>query len=405
MLDVATIRAAFPILETKVDGRPLVYFDNSATSQKPRSVIDAVTRAYLQGNSNIHRGVHRLGAAASSGYENARRTVQRFIGALEEEEVIFTRGATEGINLVAASCAGTFIGRGDEILVTEMEHHSNIVPWQMACARSGAVLRVLPFHDDGTLALDVLEGMIGQRTKMVAVSHVSNVLGTVNPVKEICGICHEHGVPVLVDAAQSIPHMPVDVGEIGCDFLVFSGHKIHAETGIGVLYGRREWLERMPPYQGGGGMVSNVKMEHTTYAPPPLRFEAGTPNYVGAMSLAAAIDYVSSIRMEDIMRHEEELNRHMLQRLGAWDDITLYGRARDRCPIFSFNLQGVHAYDAGQILDRMGIAVRTGTHCAEPVMDHYGITGTVRASLAFYNTVEEIDLFFAALETARDLLR
>ncbi len=403
MFDVERVREDFPILSSEVHGRPLVYFDNSATSQKPRCVIEAVTDLYTNHNSNIHRGVHELSGRCSAAYEDARSKVRGFINAPRDEEVIFTRGTTESINLVAQSFASAYLERGDEVIVTDMEHHSNIVPWQMACERSGASLRSMPFDDDGNLETHLLEEMLNPRTRMVAVSHVSNVLGTVNPVKDIASLAHEHDVPLLVDAAQSAPHMKVDVQDIDCDFLAFSGHKVHAETGIGVLYGKSEWLEDMPPYQGGGGMVGIVKMGGTTYAEPPLKFEAGTPNYVGAVSLSAALDYIASLGMENVAKHEAVLTEHMLESLAGFEGLTLYGNAPLRCPVFSFNLDGIHHYDAGQILDKMGIAVRTGTHCAEPLMDHYGITGNVRASLAMYNTVEEIDILAEGLRKVQGL--
>ncbi len=403
MFDVYKVREDFPILCTDVHGRPLVYFDNAATSQKPQCVIDAVIDHYAQHNSNIHRGVHQLSERCSAAYEAARSKVRGFINAPRDEDVIFTSGTTDSINLVAQSFSSAYLRKGDEVIVTEMEHHSNIVPWQMACERSGASLRTIPFDDQGDLELHLLKEMISDDTRMLAVSHVSNVLGSVNPVKEMVSVAHGHGVPVLVDAAQSAPHIPVDVKDIDCDFLAFSGHKVHAETGIGALYGKSEWLQEMPPYQGGGGMVANVKVGGTTYAEPPLKFEAGTPNYIGAISLGAALDYMTGLGMNEIAAHEERLTEHMLESLGRFEGLTLYGDATLRCPVFSFNLEGLHHYDVGRILDKMGIAVRTGTHCAEPVMDHYGVTGTVRASLALYNTIEEIDVLLEGLERVRSI--
>lgn len=403
MLDVDRVRADFPILGTKVNGRPLVYFDNSATAQKPVQVMDAVREAYEVHNSNIHRGVHHLSDVMSGLYEDARNKVAIFINA-REEEVLFTAGTTQGINMLAACLAESEIGKGDVVLLSEMEHHSNIIPWQMACAKVGASIRVLPIKDDGSISIDALSDILDDKVKLLAISQVSNVLGIVNPIKELTRACHENGTLVMVDGAQSVPHLKTDVKELDCDFLVFSGHKLHAETGIGVLFGKKDLLEDLPPTQGGGGMVDKVTMTSSTYAEVPQRFESGTPNYVGAISLAAAIDYMMSLGMDDIIEHEKVLNGEMMRSLGRIDGVTVYGNGAERCPIYSFNIRGLHPYDIGQILDKMGIAVRTGNHCAQPLMARLGISGTVRASLSFYNTVEEISDFIDGLEKAVSIL-
>ena len=404
MLDVANIRRDFPILASKVNGSPLVYFDNSATSQKPQIVIDALMEFYSRHNSNIHRGVHHLSEVASGEYESSRVKVADHIKATRSEEVVFTNSTTGSINLLADSLSKSYLREGDEIIVTELEHHSNLVPWQMACESSGAKLKMLPVEEDGSLSLTRLEEMIGERTKVLAVSHVSNVLGIVNPVDEIGELANDKDVIYVVDAAQSVPHLNIDVQEMGCDFLAFSGHKVLAESGIGVLYGKEERLQELPPSQGGGGMVKKVSMKGTTYADPPLRFEAGTPNISGALSLAVALDYMQKVGMSAIMEHEERMTAHMLNRLMEVEGLSLYGTAGPRVPLFSFNINGIHHYDLGLVLDKMGIAVRTGTHCAEPLMERYDVSGMVRASLAFYNTIDEIDKFFEALEKAVRLL-
>ncbi len=404
MLDVARIREDFPILASEVNERPLVYFDNSATSQKPQVVIDALVEFYSRKNSNIHRGVHHLSEVASGEYEASRTKVSQYINASRPEEIVFTNSTTGSINLLADSLSRSYLREGDEIIVTEAEHHSNLVPWQMACERSKAKIRMLPMEDDGSLSVERLKGMIGERTRLLTVSHVSNVLGIVNPVEEIGALASANDVMYVVDAAQSIPHLPIDVNRIGCDFLAFSGHKVLAESGIGVLYGRHDRLLDLPPSQGGGGMVNKVTMERTTYADPPLRFEAGTPNISGALSLAVALDYMSDIGLRDIIEHEEMLTAHMREGLERFEGLQLYGTADPRVPLFSFNIDGIHHYDLGLVLDKMGVAVRTGTHCAEPLMERYGVKGSVRASLAFYNTIEEIDVFFESLEKAVVLL-
>ncbi len=404
MLDVEKIRKDFPILSSTVNGRPLVYFDNSATSQKPQVVIDSLMGFYSSYNSNIHRGIHRLSEIASGEYEASRAKVADFIKADKPEEIIFTSGTTGSINLLADSLSKSYLRKGDEIIVTEMEHHSNLVPWQRACEHSGAILRKLSVEDDGSLSLSLLKEMMGEHTKILAVSHVSNVLGIVNPMNEIGQLASENDVMYVIDAAQSAPHLEINVQDMKCDFLAFSGHKILAESGIGILYGKEERLKDLPPSQAGGGMVKKVSWEETTYADPPLRFEAGTPNISGAISLGIALDYMQEIGMQDIVDHEDALTAHMVKRIAEVDGLCLYGSAEPRIPLFSFNIEGIHHYDLGIVLDKMGVAVRTGTHCAEPLMDRYGVNGMVRASLAFYNTIEEIDCFFTALDKALRLL-
>jgi cysteine desulfurase/selenocysteine lyase len=404
MLDIHKIRADFPILAQKVYGQPLVYLDNAATTQKPQVVLDKLVEFYSTINSNIHRGVHSLSEQASGAYEAVRIKVQRFINAADPAEIVFTRGTTESINLVAASFGEAFVERGDEILITEMEHHSNLVPWQDLCRRKRAVLRILPFNDDGSLAIEQLKSLLSARTRLLALTQVSNVLGQINPVREIVRLAREHAIPVLVDGAQAIQHLPVDVQALDCDFFAFSGHKMYAATGIGVLYGKRKWLEAMPPYQCGGGMISRVDLAGTTYGELPLKFEAGTPHIAGTVSLAAAIEYIQGIGIDRIASYEADLLNYANRQLRTLDGITLYGQTPRPCSAVSFNLTGLHPYDVGMVLDKMGIAVRTGAHCAEPVMKHYGVSGTLRASFALYNTHEEIDLLVAGLRKARRLL-
>ncbi len=404
MLDIAKIRNDFPILSQKVYGRPLVYLDNAATTQKPRAVLDRIVEFYTSHNGNIHRGVHFLSEYASSLYEAARAKVRSFINASDPAEIVFTRSATESVNLVAASFGEAFVGEGDEIIVTEMEHHSNIVPWQNLCRRKGAALKFVPFHDDGSLNMDRLRSLISDRTKLVSAVYVSNVLGQVNPAKEIVSLAHGFDIPVLIDGAQAVQHISVDVQELDCDFFVFSGHKMYADTGIGVLYGKKIWLEAMPPYQSGGGMIKSVEMDETVFGEPPLKFEAGTPHISGAASLEAAIDYIREIGLDRIEAHESDLIRYAVKRLQSIDGLAIYGRTSRPCGAVSFNLDGVHPYDAGVILDKMGIAVRTGNHCAQPVMKHYGIPGTIRASFAVYNTRDDIDQLIDGLEKARKIL-
>jgi cysteine desulfurase / selenocysteine lyase len=401
---VNKIREDFPILKEKVYGNPLVYLDNGATSQKPLSVIELINQVYSHKNSSIHRGVHYLSEQATEMYEDARRKIQQFIHADLSQEVIFTSGATGSINAVAFSFGEQYIKAGDEVIISEMEHHANIVPWQMMCERKKAKLRVIPFDDKGELRLDEYSKLFSPGTKIVAVTHVSNSLGTINPVKEIIDIAHSHGVPVLLDGAQAIQHLDVDVQELDCDFYAFSGHKIYGPTGIGVLYGKQKYLYEMPPYQGGGDMVDCVRFEHTTYNDLPFKFEAGTTNFVGAFGLGAAIDYLQSVGLKDIAGYENELRDYALQKLLAVHGLRIYGMAENRIGIFSFRLEGIHPYDAGMLLDKMGFAVRTGTHCNQPVMDHFEVEGTIRASLAFYNLKEEIDKLCIALEKVKKML-
>ncbi len=401
--DVDKIREDFPVLKQLVYGKPLVYFDNGATTQKPRQVIDTVNCVLLQLNSNIHRGVHILSEQSSELYENARHTIQDFIHANLSQEVIFTSGATGSINAIAFSFGERYVQEDDEVIVSEMEHHANIVPWQMMCERKRAKLKVIPFNETGELDMEAYRNLFSQKTKIVAVAHISNTLGTINPVKEIIQIAHDHEVPVLVDGAQAIQHVDVDVQDMDCDFYVFSGHKIYGPTGVGVLYGKSKWLYEIPPYQGGGDMVDCVKFERTTYNDLPFKFEAGTTNYIGAIGLASAIEYIRTTGFSDIQAYEEDLKEYALQRLQSIPGLTIYGTSKHKIGIFSFLLNGIHPYDAGMLLDKMGIAVRTGTHCTQPVMDHFDVDGTVRASLAMYNTREEIDIFCAGLEKVKKM--
>lgn len=389
--DVNAIRKDFPILSTTVYDRPLIYLDNAATTQKPLCVLDAMRHEYLNANANVHRGVHYLSQQATELHEAARETVRRFINAGKTEEVVFTRGTTESINLVASSFCEEFMKEGDEIIVSVMEHHSNIVPWQLQAARRGVAVRVIPMNDEGELDMEAYAGMFTERTKIVSVAHVSNVLGTVNPVREMIRIAHSHGVPVLVDGAQSTPHFKVDVQELDCDFFAFSGHKIYGPTGIGVLYGKEEWLDRMPPYQGGGEMIESVTFEKTVFQSLPFKFEAGTPDYIATHGLAVALDYVNDIGLENISSHERELTSYCMERMRSIDGIALFGTSEHKDAVVSFLVGDIHHLDMGTLLDRLGIAVRTGHHCAQPVMQRYGIQGAVRASFAMYNTREEID--------------
>lgn len=398
MFDVTKIREDFPILSRKVYDRPLVYLDNGATTQKPLCVLDAMREEYLNVNANVHRGVHYLSQQATDLHEQAREKVRKFINAGSVNEIIFTRGTTESLNLVVSSFCDGFMSEGDEVIVSVMEHHSNIVPWQLQAARKGISLRVIPMNDKGELLLDEYEKLFTERTKIVSVTHVSNVLGTVNPVKEIVRIAHEHGVPVMVDGAQSTPHFAVDVQDIDCDFFAFSGHKMYGPTGVGVLYGKEDWLDRMPPYQGGGEMIESVSFEKTVFEHLPFKFEAGTPDYVATHGLATAIDYISSIGIDNISRHEQELTRYCMERMQEIDGIRLFGTANDKDAVVSFLVGDIHHLDMGTLLDRLGIAVRTGHHCAQPLMIRLGIQGTVRASFAMYNTKEEIDVFVEGIK-------
>jgi cysteine desulfurase/selenocysteine lyase len=401
--DVHSIRKDFPVLQRKVYNKPLIYLDNGATTQKPLPVITCINDFHSYRNSSIHRGVHYLSEQATEEYENARNTVRQFINAAQSHEIIFTSGTTSAINGIAFSFGERFVQAGDEILVTEMEHHANIVPWQMLCERKKAVLKVIPFSDDGLLKLGELDRLITKNTKLVAVIHVSNTLGTVNPVQEIIRRAHASGIPVLVDGAQSIQHTPVDVQKMDADFFVFSGHKIYGPTGIGILYGKEKWLNEMPPFQGGGDMVDIVTFEKTTYNILPFKFEAGTPNFIGAIAMAEALKYVTDIGIDNIAAYEHQLLEYGMSRLQALGYVKIYGTALPKSSILSFNLEGVHPYDAGMVMDKMGIAVRTGTHCAQPVMQHYGIEGTIRASLAFYNTTEELDILIDAVEKVKTM--
>lgn len=388
---IEEIRSEFPILSVTVHGKPLVYLDNGATTQKPEQVIRVMEELYRTANANVHRGVHSLSDIVSDRYEAARETVRAFINAPKREQIIFTAGTTASINAVAFSFGERFVTEGDEIVISGMEHHANIVPWQMLCGRKGAKLRVIPFTDEGVLDLDAYRGMLTDRTRIVAVTHVSNVLGTVNPVKEIVAEAHRHGIPVLVDGAQGIQHGIVDVRDIGCDFYVFSGHKIYGPNGIGVLYGKENLLNEIPPYQGGGDMVANVTFEKTTYNELPFKFEAGTTNFTGAIGMAAALDYLTALGREAVAEREQALLARATTGLSSISGMRIYGTAPEKVSVISFLPGNIHQYDAGMILDKMGIAVRTGTHCAQPVMERYGISGTIRASMAFYNTEEEID--------------
>lgn len=391
MYDIQQVRADFPILSRQIYGRPLVYLDNGATTQKPLCVLDAMRDEYLNVNSNVHRGVHWMSQQATELHEAARETVRRFIHAANTTEIVFTRGTTEGINLVAATFAESQMQAGDEVIVSVMEHHSNIVPWQLQAAKRGIVIKVIPMNDKGELLIDEYERLFTDRTRMVSVCHVSNVLGTVNPVERIIRIAHAHDVPVLVDGAQSAPHIPIDVQRMDCDFYAFSGHKMYGPTGVGVLYGKEAWLEKLPPYQGGGEMIENVSFERTTFERPPLKFEAGTPDYVATNGLAKAIAYMEQLGVDNIARHEQDLTRYATQQLQQIDGLRIYGNAADKDAVISFLVGDIHHMDMGTLLDRLGIAVRTGHHCAQPLIDRLGILGTVRASFALYNTRDEVD--------------
>ena len=398
MYDIKTIRDNFPILAREVYGKPLVYLDNAATTQKPLCVLDAMRDEYLNVNANVHRGVHYLSQQATDLHEAARERVRQFIDAKKIEEIVFTRGTTEAINLVASSFCESQMQPGDEVLVTEMEHHSNIVSWQLQAMKRGIVVKHLPITDDGQLDLSTLNSQLSAKTKLVSVAHVSNVLGTVNPVEEIIKMAHEHGIPVMVDGAQSAPHFKVDVQAMDCDFFAFSGHKMYGPTGIGVLYGKEEWLEKLPPYQGGGEMIDKVTWEKTTFERLPFKFEAGTPDFVATHGLAKAIDYIDSIGFDAIQQHEQELTRYCIEQLQTIPEMQIYGpTAESRDAVVSFNVGNIHHLDMGTLLDRLGIAVRTGHHCAQPLMDRLGISGTVRASFALYNTKEEIDVLVAGI--------
>ena len=398
MYDISSIRQDFPILSRKVYDKPLIYLDNAATTQKPLCVLDAMRDEYLNVNANVHRGVHWMSQQATELHEAAREAVRRFINARSAAEVIFTRGTTEGLNLIAATYCQAFMREGDEVIVSAMEHHSNIVPWQLQAQQRGIVLKVVPMTDAGELMLDEYEKLFTDKTKLVSLTQVSNVLGTVNPVKQMTATAHAHGVPVVIDGAQSAPHFKVDMQDIDCDFFVFSGHKAYGPTGIGVLYGKEEWLDRLPPYQGGGEMISHVSFDKVSFEHPPLKFEAGTPDYIATHGLAVALDYLSSLGMDNIAKHEHELTAYALERMQTIPEMRIFGEAAHRDAVISFQVGHIHHMDMGTLLDRLGIAIRTGHHCAQPLMQRLGVLGTARASFALYNTREEVDQLVAGIE-------
>ena len=401
--NIDAIRADFPILSQKVNGKPLVYFDNGATSQKPQVVIDAISKYYQEINANIHRGVHTLSQMATDAYEASRGKIQNHINAKFAHEVLFTSGTTHGINLVANGFA-SLLKSGDEVLVSALEHHSNIVPWQMLCEKTGAILRVIPMDENGELILSEFDKLLSNKTKIVTVNHISNALGTVNPIKYMIDKAHEFGAAILIDGAQAVPHLKPDVQELDCDFYVFSGHKICGPTGTGILYGKEDWLNKLPPYQGGGEMIKEVTFEKTTYAELPHKFEAGTPNIAGGIVLGTAVDYMNQVGFENIQIQEKELLEYGTKRLLEIEGLKIYGTSKDKTSVISFNIEGIHPYDIGTIIDKLGIAVRTGHHCAQPIMNFFNIPGTIRASFAFYNTKEEIDIFVEALKRAKLML-
>ena len=403
MPDIQSIRKDFPILEHKIYDKSLVYLDNAATTQKPRRVVEKIESGYYNVNANVHRGVHFLSQAATEAHEEARETVRRFIGARSSCEIVFTRGTTEAINLVASSFTDACMSEGDEVIISVMEHHSNIVPWQIQAARHGIALKVIPMNERGELDMEAFRGLFSERTRLVSATHVSNVLGTINPVEEIIAEAHRRGVPVLIDGAQAVPHMEVDVQALDAEFYVFSGHKVYGPTGIGVLYGKEEWLERMPPYQGGGEMIATVSFEKTSFNELPFKFEAGTPDYIGSTALAEALRYVSEIGMQRIAAYEDELLRYATERLNGIEGMRIFGQAAHKGAVISFLVGNIHHYDMGMLLDRLGIAVRTGHHCAQPLMHALGIEGTVRASFSFYNTKEEIDILAAGIDRVRKM--
>lgn len=398
MYDINKVREDFPILSRQIYGKPLVYFDNGATTQKPLCVLDAMRNEYLNVNANVHRGVHYLSQQATDLHEAARETVRKFINAPKVEEVIFTRGTTESLNLVVSSFGDRFLSEGDEVIVSVMEHHSNIVPWQLLAAKKGIAIKVIPMTDEGDVIMEEYEKLFNERTRIVSITQVSNVLGTINPVKEMIRIAHEHEVPVMVDGAQSTPHMKVDVQDLDCDFFAFSGHKIYGPTGIGVLYGKEKWLDEMPPYQGGGEMIESVSFEKTTFEKLPFKFEAGTPDYVATHGLATALNYVTELGLDNIFAHEQELTRYAMEQMKEIPDMRLFGTSQHKDAVISFLVGDIHHLDMGTLLDRLGIAVRTGHHCAEPLMHRLGISGTVRASFALYNTKEEVDALIAGIK-------
>ena len=405
MIDIASIRAQFPILDREIYGKPLIYLDNAATSQHPRCVIDRITDSYCRVNANVHRGVHTLSQEATEAHENARKRVQRYINARYAHEIIFTRGTTEAINLVAHSFGEAFLKDNDEVIVTVMEHHSDIVPWQLLQSRTNIKLRVVPIDERGELDLNAFYGLFNEHTRLVCVTHASNVLGTINPVKQMIDFAHAHDVPVLVDGAQAIPHLPIDVQALDADFYVFSAHKVYGPTGIGILYGKEKWLDAIPPYQGGGEMIAHVSFEHTTYNELPYKFEAGTPDYVGSVAFATALDWIDSIGLAEMHAHENALLQYATEQLQTIEGMRIFGTAARKTPVISFLVGNIHHYDTGMLLDKLGVAVRTGHHCAQPLMTALGIEGTVRASFAVYNTQEEIDRFIAAVRRVSDMLR
>ena len=398
MYDINKVREDFPILSRQIYGKPLVYFDNGATTQKPLRVLDAMRNEYLNVNANVHRGVHYLSQQATDLHEAARETVRKFINAPKVEEVIFTRGTTESLNLVVSSFGDRFLSEGDEVIVSVMEHHSNIVPWQLLAAKKGIAIKVIPMTDEGDVIMEEYEKLFNEKTRIVSITQVSNVLGTINPVKEMIRIAHEHEVPVMVDGAQSTPHMKVDVQDLDCDFFAFSGHKIYGPTGIGVLYGKEKWLDEMPPYQGGGEMIESVSFEKTTFEKLPFKFEAGTPDYVATHGLATALNYVTELGLDNIFAHEQELTRYAMEQMKEIPDMRIFGTSQHKDAVISFLVGDIHHLDMGTLLDRLGIAVRTGHHCAEPLMHRLGISGTVRASFALYNTKEEVDALVAGIK-------
>jgi cysteine desulfurase / selenocysteine lyase len=403
--DIVKIRKDFPILSRKVNGKPLIYFDSGATAQKPQQVIDTIAKYYSEQNANIHRGVHTLSQEITTAYENARVIIQKHINAKHPHEIIFTNGTTESINLVASGFSKKFVNAGDEVLITEMEHHSNILPWQQLCEEKNAILKVVPINDRGELLLDEFKKLLSAKTKLVAITHVSNTLGTVNPVKEITSLAHTKNIPVLIDGAQAIPHMHVDVQDLDADFYCFSGHKVYGPTGIGILYGKEEWLRKLPNYQVGGGTIKTVSFAKTEYADIPLRFEAGTPHIEGGIGLAAAIDYINSIGLKAISAYEHQLLEYATEKLSVIEGVRIIGTAKEKASVISFAVDKMHPYDIGVILDQLGIAVRTGHHCTQPIMDKFGIPGTLRASLAFYNTKEEVDELIKGVVKAKQMLK
>jgi cysteine desulfurase/selenocysteine lyase len=404
-LDVNAVRNDFPILQQKIYGKPLIYLDNAATTQKPNAVMQAIVRYYETLNSNVHRGNHLLSIQATDAMERARNRIASFIHAPHPEEIIFTRGTTESINLVAQGFASSLLQPGDEVIISALEHHSNLVPWQQACLRTGAQLKIIPLDESGQIRLGDFRNLLSEKTRIVAIAHVSNVLGTILPVQDIIDLAHRRGIPVLIDGAQAVQHLPIDVSQLGCDFYAFSGHKIYGPTGIGILYGKGSWLEKIPPFQFGGEMIEIVSFEKTTFNEIPFKFEAGTPNVEGIIGLAAALDYLCQIGLESIFKYETELFEYALHKLSRLDDVRIIGQAKDRCSVISFLLDHIHPYDTGTLLDQMGIAVRSGNHCAQPLIDLLNLPGTVRVSLSFYNTREEIDILITALQKVKDIFQ